>query len=196
MSIPRLTDDLRAQVQGALAAARDAQEAQLIRDIALVLCGARPAAYVWEAGQAIEPLIAAAAAAGFPTNRWDDDDYGWYAAIALRNTTLEEMTDLAQREVAGPLLPRDEADLGELLGYPAPSVVAYVRTAGGRKAPMLSEVDWTPDERRFLLCLHGADAASAAVGRAWTDGLLAAFREAYGDEAVASLPVAAAHQPR
>lgn len=196
MNTATLTPGLVDAVNTSLTRATSTHELRALRDIALVLCGARPAAYLWEAGPATTALVDMAEAAGFAVGRWDDDGGRPYVAIAYDETTRDAVVDLAQRELVGPLSTEDEAALGEWLGYPALSVMAYTRTSGARTGDMLVELRWSADERRFLLCRHGATPDEELAGREWTRWLRDAFAAAYGSDAIERLPIQIPHSPR
>jgi hypothetical protein len=78
---------------------------------------------------------------------------------------------------------RQETRLGELLGYPPFSIRAFIENRSA-----LIPRHWSSDELRFFLCTHGGTTEEEIAARAWTDALVEAFRENYGQETLELIP--------
>jgi hypothetical protein len=170
---------IRAAVRAALSA--PGADPADVRDLALVLCGAKQACYLARAAHrpwspAESDLIAAAAASGLSVV-WADDLGRSVVTVSPSVSAAAELSGLCVR--MRDLSPGEHRRVGLLLGYPETAVSIY-----GRPTPRLGR-SWTQDERRFLLC---RGRPGDPVVRAWAAGLLRAFSTAYGEDAVAAIP--------
>ena len=85
------------------------------------------------------------------------------------------------KPVTGPKL------LGALFGYPKTCVNWFAADFLGRFG---SPMDWGPNERRFTLCRLPDEPVGLAEAQVWARSLWRAFEAAYGEDAVAILPIA------
>jgi hypothetical protein len=140
-------------------------------------------------------LVVALEGSGFLTRRWPYFESqvivlgAEEAAVAqaadihrgLEMLRDEDLVDGGWRR--DPERQRQEIRLGELLGYPPLSSRAFIENR-----PTLIPRHWTQDELRFFLCTHGATREEERQARQWTDALVGAFREDYGQEALELIP--------
>jgi hypothetical protein len=172
-------------------------------EVALVVAGVKPAAFIESDLEVLNHLIRRLQGAGVQIAGWTETRAekkiqvhtvmvdGLDLHLPARPTTgeLSEKTLLAEFQA---LVRRRYEELswvehrrfGELLGYPRTSIIANYE---GRAA---TPKYWTPNERRLLFCTHGQRNEEGIEALNWTHQMLGALQAAYGPDFIKLLPVA------
>jgi len=171
-------------------------------DLALVLCGAKPAAGVCDDHPITHQLIELARSSGFlvayatvPTLP-EISSTGGRAIVAVEAEVLIELTAiLLNSDQNLPLSAAQHERAGLLLGYPPPAAcwfAAKLLLPAGHPDWVCTcgLEDWSPAERRFAFCCHANDPLRSEINRAWSAGLAAAFAAAYGEDLIELIPLA------
>jgi hypothetical protein len=150
---------------------------QEIAHLALVLCGARPAAQVTlnsldPALKILLPLIKDELA-WRPLDLGQTSKANWPLAIVALDPTRAAALHAAWTNPKG----LDDGLVGTLLGYPAISAHWY---SHHRREGVGNTDRWSADELRFNFCGHSPKPWALAAGRTWAHGLAVAFRKNYG----------------
>jgi hypothetical protein len=180
---------------------RDVGHVRETLDLALVLCGARPAAGVLDDHPVTHQLIDLARQLGFLVAYAKEPPWPQISASGGRvivaadpEVFVELSAILFHSDPTQPLTSAQHERAGLLLGYP-PEAACWFAT----KLTLPSEdpdvactcghEDWSEDERRFALCCHASDPVNSEINRAWSAGLAEAFAAAYGADLIELIPL-------
>jgi hypothetical protein len=179
----------------------DAGHVRETLDLALVLCGAKPAAGICDDHPITHQLIELARSRGFfvayatvPT--LPEISYtGGRVIVAAEPEALAELTTiLLNSDPNLPLSAEQHQRVGLLLGYPASAAWWFAaKLALPPEHPdwgcTCGSEDWTKNERRFALCCHANDPVNQEINRAWSASLAEAFGAAYGTDLIELIPL-------
>ena len=180
---------------------RDAGHVREALDLALVLCGAKPAAGVFDDHPVSHQLINLARRNGFfvayatvPT--LPEISYtGGRVLVAAEAEVLVELAAILLDSDPNLLLSVAQHErAGLLLGYPPQAACWFAQKlqlppedpAGDCRCGL---EDWSDNERRFALCCHANDPASQEINRRWSASLAEAFAAAYGPDLIELIPL-------
>jgi uncharacterized protein YqeY len=172
-------------------------------EIALVVAGVKPAAFIESDLEMLNHLIRRLRVSGVQIAGWTETRSE--KKIQVHTVMLdgidqrlivrpgaEEISEKALLAEFQALVRRryeelswvDHRRFGELLGYPRTSIIANYE---GRAA---TPKYWTANERRLLFCTHGQRNEEGIEALNWTHQMLGALQAAYGLDFIKLLPVA------